>query len=167
MNTIIMDYRTHTYHIQRDGQPVERAKMNPRAAAHIAVILAAAGWQVQHSGLIPTPTAADSERLDELAAVAPEVLPPAPRRAKPPAKPKNPPRVIEPEIVRTLELAAQNPRTTFTVSEVAELLDITTMSVHYHLRVGNLTGERQRCIGAPYAIRPADILQFVHEKHLR
>lgn len=160
MNTIIFDYRTHTYYIQRDGQPVERAKMNPRAAAHIAVILAAAGWQVQHSGLIPTPTAADSERLDELAAVAPEVVPAQPIQQ--PAHPR-----IHPRSIQLIELAAKNPDMTFTVIEAAELLDAAPSTINYHIKRLNLRAERKKCKGTPYAIRPSDLLTFVRNNHLR
>lgn len=55
MNSITFDYNNEMYHIQRAGQPVEFARMNPRAAAHVAVILAARGWRIEHAGLLPAP----------------------------------------------------------------------------------------------------------------
>lgn len=72
MNTIIFNYNTHTYHIMQPGQLPKIVPMSPRAAAHIAVILAARGWKVQHEGLIPEPELDRDAIAADLEAITPK-----------------------------------------------------------------------------------------------
>jgi hypothetical protein len=175
VNTIIFDYRTNTYHVQRDGQPTEVVKMSPRAAAHIAVILAAAGWDIRHVGLIPHPVPNQFELLTDLEALtiggtdlspyrapdpeehhAPaEAAPPVEKRGKP-AKPS-----LSPDSLRMIEFAAKKGTVRFTAKQVAELLNMRYVTLQYHIRNKNLPAQRQRENKARYAIHPSDLLKFV------
>lgn len=73
MKTIIFNYRSNVYHVIEEGKLPKIIPMTPRAAAHVAVILVAAGWQVQHEGLTPTPQLDRDAIAQDINAITPPV----------------------------------------------------------------------------------------------
>lgn len=133
VNAVTFDYRANVYHIRRAGQLEERAAMNPRAAAHIAVILAAAGWQIDHVGLIPEPTASDDERLVDLVVIAPNIVQMHTQR--------------QPETVNPTPA-----KDTMSVLEAAEFLGITRGRIYQLAATGTLPSERVTHGRKPYLL---------------
>lgn len=131
MNAITFDYRANVYVIRRAGQAEERAAMNPRAAAHVAVILAAAGWQIDHVGLIPEPTASDDERLVDLVVVAPNIVQMHTQRQRRATKTVAPPEETALEFDDTLSVA-----------EAAEVLGVTQPRIYQLAATGTLPSQR-------------------------
>lgn len=138
MKHIIFNYQNNTYHVIEEGKLPKIVPMTPRAAAHVAVILASRGWQVEHFGLIPHPQLDQSAISNDLAAINP---PPAPSPVKPVAAPK----------ASTKDKRAawhkgksevKFPPNTITVAQAAQRLSCTVPRVHQLIAKGQLQSTR-------------------------